>query len=490
MHSAVLEQTRQYFRLSENASVLAGLTPARFWGSVARAGGNLAKPSQKSGGQSPKKTPRRKMALLASAVLAPAAMGLIYEPWKGASAHTTATHPRLESSLRTVSVDRPSHAATSVAVLPATFRPWQIALLHARVSGYVAAWHHDLGANVKAGELLAQIDTPELDQELAVAKALVHEAVAAASQARAERVEAEADLKVAESQLVRARAEVELARSQLARRADLLARRVISKEEYDTFFTQVETRAADVKSAEDDLTRRRANLDTRTAIIDAREATTKSRQSTVDRLEELQGFKRIIAPFDGVITRRSAEVGSLVTAGQGSLFVLEDLSRIRVQVNVPQTYAMRTTVGVAATIRIPESNVGDIAAEITRVSESVESASRTMLAEIELENVDHRYQPGIYAQVTLKTPQDGVAWTIPANTVSMRVAGPHVAIVNEQDRIEIKPVRLGRDLGNRIVVVEGILGGEQLVVNPGDDLVHGLRIQVAESGRAPEVAQR
>lgn len=481
MHVAVLDQTRQFFRITENPSVLAGLTPARFWG-------NVVGPAPKNGGQTPKKPPRRKMAMLASIVLAPAAIGLVYEPWNGASAHTSTIQPNSTSTLRTVAVDRPSRAASGVAVLPATFRPWQTALLHGRVSGYLAAWHKDLGANVKTGELLAEIDTPELDQELAVAKALVHEGVAAASQAKAERVEAEADLKVAESQLVRARAEVELAKSQLVRRAELLARKVITKEEYDTFSTQAETRAADVKSAEDDLIRRRTNLDTRTAIIEAREATVRSRQSSVDRLQELQGFKRIVAPFDGVITRRSAEVGMLVAAGQGSLFVVEDLNRVRVQINVPQAYAMRTIPGVAATIRIPESSFAEVSGTITRVSESVDSTSRTMLAEIELENPDHRFQPGIYAQVALSTPQDGVAWTIPANTVSMRVEGPHVAIVNDQNRIEIKPVRLGRDLGNRITVTEGIQGDEQLVINPGDDLVRGLRIQVAQSNREQEVA--
>ncbi len=144
------------------------------------------------------------------------------------------------------------------------------------------------------------------------------------------------------------------------------------------------------------------------------------------------------------------------------------MSRVRVQINVPQTYAQQTGRGVAATVSVPESALPVVRGTITRIAASVDSASRTMLAEIELENSSHRFQPGSYAQVTLTTPQDSAAWTIPTNTISMRVEGPHVAVVNDQSRIEIRPVILGRDLGDRVVVAEGIRGDEQLVVNPGD----------------------
>ncbi len=344
---------------------------------------------------------------------------------------------------------------------------------------------------MKAGELLAEIETPELDQELAAAKALVREAEAAVAQARAERKEAEADLKVAEAQLVRIEAESELARSQLVRREKLLANRSVSQEEYETSMRQVEARTADVAGAESDIVRRRTNLETRAAIIDVREATAKSRRANVERLNELQVFKRIVAPFDGVVTRRTAEVGMLVTAGKESLFVVEDMSRVRVQMNVPQTYASQTSPGVMASITLPESSQEAVPGKITRVAESVDSTSRTMLAEIELENAGHRFQPGSYAQVTLTTAQNSAAWTIPTNTVQMRVDGPHVAVVNEQSRIEIKRVTLGRDLGPRVVVVDGIRGDERLVVNPTDDLVSGLQIRI-NNAEVPnhEVAQR
>lgn len=428
----------------------------------------------------------RNIAWLLSAVVIVGA-NVAFEPWKVLSSRSShaiqaATHsPEAGKEVaKMVSIALPTKASTANVVLPATFRPWQITALHARVSGYLTAWHRDLGATVKAGDLLAEIETPELDQELAEAKSLVQEANAAVAQAQAERVEAEADLKVAEAQLVRIHAETELTRIQLARRAKLLEKRAVGQEEYDTFSTQLQTRIAEAAAAESDIARRRSNLETRSAIIDAREATVKSRQSSVDRLQELQTFKRIVAPFDGVVTQRTAEVGMLVTAGKESLFTIEDMSRVRVQINVPQTYASQTTPGVAAIISVPESSVKGVPATITRISESVDATNRTMLAEIELANTDHRFQPGSYAQVILTTPQNNASWTIPTNTVSMRVKGAHVAVVNAQDQIEIKPVSLGRDLGTRIVVVDGIQGDERLVVNPGDDLVNGLSIKVSE----------
>ncbi len=241
-----------------------------------------------------------------------------------------------------VNVARPAPAGAAAVELPATVRPWQTSDLHARVSGYLTAWHFDLGAPVQAGDLLAEIETPELDQELAEGEALATEAAAAVVQAKAERAEARADLKVAEAQLTRIQAEAELAKSQLARREKLLATRAIARDDYETFSTQVDARTAEVAAAQADVLRRRTNLETRGAIIAVREATAKSRRANAERLRELQVFKRIVAPFAGVVTHRTAEVGMLVTAGKESLFTLEDLSRVRVQVHVPQAYALHT----------------------------------------------------------------------------------------------------------------------------------------------------
>jgi RND family efflux transporter MFP subunit len=207
-------------------------------------------------------------------------------------------------------------------------------------------------------------------------------------------------------------------------------------------------------------------------------------------LNELQIFKRIVAPFDGVVTRRAAEVGMLVTAGEEPLFVVEDMSRVRVQVNVPQAYSVQTIIGADATVSLPEAATAAVRAKITRITNSVDVQSRTMLAEVELDNVNLHFQPGSYAQVALQTrSNDG--WTIPTNTIQMRVEGPHVAVVDERNQIQVKPVTLGRDLGTRVVAIDGIHGDERLVINPSDDLVRGLRVKVAEPHEAVrEIAQR
>ena len=428
--------------------------------------------------------------LLTSAAVVAGSIVAVYQPWKQTTAESHAAATHAEAPRKTVEIQRPTQGTTANVLLPATFRPWQTTALSARVSGYLTRWNRDLGDRVVAGEVLAEIETPELDQEVASAESMAREADAAVIQAKAERVEAQADLKAAEAQLSRVRAELELTRSQLTRREKLVVSRVITQEEFDSFTREVEARTAVVAAAESDVIRRNANLETRSAIIDARTATAKSRQSNVERLQQLQVFKQIVAPFDGTVTSRTAEVGMLVTAGRETLFVVEDMSKVRVQINVPQTYSRQAVPGVVATVSVPESSVS-VHGTITRVSSSVDSASRTMLAEIELENPTLRLQPGSYAQVILKTEQDHASWTIPTNTVLMRVQGPHVAVVGLQDQIELRPVSLGRDLGSRVVVVTGINGDERLVVNPGNDLTNGLPIQISQKSMdGQEVAQR
>ncbi|QDU26489.1 Multidrug resistance protein MdtA precursor [Anatilimnocola aggregata] len=423
----------------------------------------------------------------AAAVAAGGAVLGFLQPWD--SVHSEPAHSVHErtNAARAVNVELPSPAETSNITLPATIRPWQTTTLHSRVTGYLTAWHVDLGAKVKAGDVLAELETPELDQEVAEGVAQAAEATAAAVQAQAERAEAEAELSVALAQLARVQSEVELARTQLARREKLVYRHAIAQEEFDTFEKQFEARTADVAAAEADVARRRTSLQTRAAVIAARQATAQSRQANVERLKELQGFKRIVAPFSGVVTRRSAEVGMLVTAGTEPLYVVEDMSRVRVQVSVPQSNATRIRVGVPATVSLPESTGKATPASVTRISSSIDSTNRTMLAEIELENSSVGLQPGSYVQVTLSAPQQNTGWTIPANTLQMRIDGPHVAVVGSNGQLELRSVKLGRDLGGRVQVLDGIQGDEQLVVNPTDDLVSGSQVEVKSK---PEVAQR
>jgi len=411
---------------------------------------------------------------------------VVVQPWKLIHSRTlAATEPTAAASSsavakKAVQVERPSATSLSEVVLPTTLRPWQTATLNARVSGYLTAWHKDLGARVKAGEVLAEIETPELDQQLAEAQATAAEAIASVVQSKAERQEAEAELNVAEAQVHRAKADAELATSQLARREKLLPTNAISQEEFVTFQKLVQAREADVAAAQADVERRRTSLTTKAAMIEAREAAAKSRQANVERLKETLRFKKITAPFDGIVTSRTAEVGMLVTAGKEALFVVEDMTKIRAQTNVPQAFAVQADIGTKVSVRLPEAGLATTAS-VTRTSDAIDIASRTMLAEVELDNTTHQYQPGSYAQTTFTTKQADAAWTIAANTLQMRVEGPHVAVVNERSEVELRPIRLGRDLGKRIVVTSGLSGNERLVVNPDEELRTGLVVRVVES---------
>jgi multidrug efflux pump subunit AcrA (membrane-fusion protein) len=411
----------------------------------------------------------------------------IFQPWKLLAPKAAAAPTETHSPAPTVKIARPAPATTASVTLPATIRPWQTTTLYSRVTGYLKTWEADLGAPVKAGQVLAVLETPELDQEVAAAQAQAAEAAAAMVQAQAELTEAELELKVAIAQLARVRAEVELSRSQLARREKLLVTHAISQEEFETAQRDLEARTADIAAAESDVARRRSNLKTRAAIIEVRQATAASKQSNVERLKELQAFKRIVAPFDGIVTSRTAEIGMLVAAGAEPLFTIQDMNRVRIQVQVPQTNAAAMTLGDKVLVSIPESKAAVIEATVTRFASSIDSVNRTMLAEIELMNQSHSLQPGSYAQVTLTSAQDSRLWTVPSNTIQMRVAGPHVAVVNESNRVTLKPITLGRDLGSRITVASGIQGNERLIVNPRDDLVNGTPVSV---DGADQVVQR
>ena len=403
-----------------------------------------------------------------------------FKPWEGLSNESPQHHQESHAQPKFVTLAEPQAMTTGSVVLPATIRPWQSTDLNARVSGYLKSWHVDLGDTVKAGQLLAEIETPELDQEVAEGEAQAAEAAAAAVQARAERAEAEAELTVAIAQLARVHAETELVRTQFDRREKLLAKNAVSQEEFDSYQKQHEARLADVNAAQADVARRRTSLQTKAAVIAAREATAHSRQANVERLKELQGFQKITAPFAGRVTRRDAEVGMLVSSSSKSLFTIEDVSRVRVQVSVPQSHAAQLDVGAAATITVPESRQAAIQAQITRISGAIEVANRSMLAEVQLDNASLGLQPGSYAQVALATSNSGANWTIPTSTLQMRVEGPRVAVVNDQNRVEIRTITIGRNLGNRVEVNSGIQGAERLVVNPTDELTSGNMVSISK----------
>lgn len=312
---------------------------------------------------------------------------------------------------------------TGGTVLPAELRALTEAPIHARASGYLKRWLVDLGAVVEAGQLLAEIETPELDQELA--------------RSRAELAQAEA----AEA----------LARTTAARWVELLKTASVSEQE----------------TAE-----RQADLALKSATVQAARA-------NVLRLQNLQGFARVTAPFAGTITARHVDVGELVTAGSGrELFRLADTRRLRVYVRVPQTAAQGVQPGQAAEVTVPERPGRVFPAKVVRSAGAMDASSRTLLVELEVENPQGALLSGSFAQVRLTEAVLDAAITVPSNALLFRSEGTQVGVVGRDDKVELRKVTLGRDFGPIVEVLNGVTTNEQVILNPSDSLVSGVAVRI------------
>jgi RND family efflux transporter MFP subunit len=310
--------------------------------------------------------------------------------------------------------------------LPAEVRPFLDAPIYARSSGYLKRWLVDIGAQVREGDLLAEIDAPELRQELA--------------RARAELTQAEAAL--------------ELAKTTATRWADLLKTASVSEQE----------------DAE-----KRADLELKSANVEASRA-------NVRRLEELQSFSQVKAPFSGTITARGTDVGQLIVGGSTKeLFHLEQTSTLRVYVRVPQMLARSVTEGQTAELAIPELPGRAFAAKVVRTSGSMSADSRTLLVELEVDNSHNEILAGTYAQVRFTEAKSEAVLTLPANTLLFRSEGPQVGIVREDGKVELRSVSLGRDFGPSVEILEGLTPSDRVILNPSDSLVSGTIVQVAQT---------
>jgi RND family efflux transporter MFP subunit len=355
----------------------------------------------------------------------------------GQSEHNESAKP----PLRTVKVVLPEKGGGGVLTLPATLQPFQTTNIFARVSGYLKNWKADIGTRVKAGQVLAEIDTPELDAQLETARATL--------------LKSQATLLKDQAQLV-------LADLDLGRSKELIVTKSITQQEFDTAEAQQKAAAATVQ---------------------ADQSTIKANQAEVVRLEALQSFQKVIAPFDGVITKRHAETGMLVAEGGASnsaLFQIVQDDILRVQVQVPQTFAFFVKDGDPVKVIVPELAGQHFPAKVTRTANAVDPVSRTLTVEVELLNGDGKLLAGSYARVQLQG-QQGSVLLIPANTLIMKVDGPHVAVVGSGQTIHMQKIQLGRDQGNKLEVVGGLDGHEQLVMNPAADLAVNEAVAVAQA---------
>src|ERR1700730_16328028 len=323
----------------------------------------------------------------------------------------------------TVRVVHPQKVSVSIPVLPGLTQAYTDAPIYAQTSGYLKQWHFDIGAKVKAGDVLAEVDTPEVDQELA---------------------QAQAQLKVAQAALNLA--EVTYRRSQ-----DLFNRNVIAAEDFDT--------AADTY---------REN-----------QAMIMADQANINQLEALEAFKIIRAPFDGIVTARNTDIGDYIAAGSGTqLFRMQQTSPLRVYVTVPQAFADLVKIGTEGELTLDEFPGRKFLGHVTDTAKAIDPTSRTLLTELQIPNETGQLLPGAYALITLQVRDKAGILTIPSNALLFRSEGTTVGVVDANGRVEIRKITTNLNLGEKLEISQGLSEADQVIVNPSDSLANGMAVKI------------
>jgi RND family efflux transporter MFP subunit len=332
-----------------------------------------------------------------------------------------------DQAVPTVAVTLPDSKLTNPTIdLPGRLEAYQRAPIFARVPGYLKSWSADIGARVKAGQVIAEIEAPDLDQQLL--------------QARADLASQQASAKLSEATL--------------ARRKTLVASNFVSAQE----------------------------IDERTADLSNKNGSVKAGQANVERLEALAGYKKITAPFDGIVTARDTDVGALINAGGGTgpaMFVISDITKLRVYVNVPQNYVPSIRIGAKAVISVPEYPTRTFDATVEASAQSIDVASGTTRMQLGLDNAKGELMPGSYGNVRLALQRDNIPLSIPASALIFNQNGLRVATVGPDDKILFKTVTISRDLGRTIELASGLSADDRIVVTPPDGIADGDAVRIA-----------
>lgn len=329
----------------------------------------------------------------------------------------------------TVTQPQPANGA-AVLALPGRLEAYSRAPIYARVPGYLKSWQVDIGASVQAGQLLAEIEAPDLDQQL--------------SQALAD--------------LLTARANAALAGTTAKRWQDLVKSDAVSLQDVDM---------------------KNGDLAAKTAIV-------KATKANVDRLEVMEGFKRITAPFDGIVTARATDVGALINAGSGKgleLFVISDTHKLRLYVSVPQNYAAQITAGTRAQMTVPERPGRTFTATVETTSQSVDPSSGSTLVELAVDNASGELVPGAFANVRFDLPLTSASLSVPASALIFDSRGARVATLGADNRVVLEPVTIARDLGTVIEISSGLAATDRVIDSPPDGIGKGDQVRIAP-GRA------
>jgi RND family efflux transporter MFP subunit len=323
-----------------------------------------------------------------------------------------------------------AQAAEQDLVLPATLQAFIESPIYARTNGYLAHWHKDIGSKVQKGELLADIETPEVDQEL--------------MQARAARDQAQAQLGLAKT----------------------------SAERWETL------RKMDAVAQQE--------ADERSSSYAQEQAALASATANVKRLEQLESFKRIYAPFAGTIIRRNTDVGALINAGNSGanqeLFVIAQVNPIRVYVDVPESYASSIHRGLEAKIELSAAGDKSFSGDVVRTADAIDPATRTLRTEIDVPNRDGKLYPGSYAQVHFGVKVAAKRFSVPVNALLFRGEGTRAAVVGSDGKVHLKPVVIGRDYGTDVEILSGLDEGDSIVLNPSDSLEEGQAVHATKEG--------
>jgi len=365
-----------------------------------------------------------------------------------AVAEAPATHPVVTT------IHAKPGEPTSELLLPGNIEPLYSANLYARVEGYLDRRNVDIGASVKSGQILAVISSPEVDQQTL--------------QARATLAQAEASLQQAKAALEQAKANAELSRLTKDRDIPLGEQHAISQQIVDSAVQSNNARTADVSAAE--------------ANIAAAEANVTANRANVSRLQQMQSFEHIVAPFDGVITARNVERGDLVSIGNAAadkpLFSIAQSGTLRIQVDVPQSEAVNIKDGQQAVVLVKEQLGRAYTGTVIRNAGALDNAARTMLTEVQVDNRDGSLLPGMYAQVKFTLPQQRTSLIIPTSALVVDHGGMHVVSVNADHTIHFLPVTIGKDMGKEIEVLNGLQETQTLVSSPSDLLSEGEHVEV------------
>jgi len=372
---------------------------------------------------------RRRWLLLAIAVIVPIAL-LASGIWSRVKANKSLRADTVQAALTAVSVVSPKQTAPAQEIiLPANVQPYITSPIYSRTNGYLKKWYFDIGAHVKKGQLLAVIETPEVDQQL--------------QQAR--------------SNMQTAQANLDLATITKTRYQGLLKAKAVSQQD----------------------------VDNAVGAYNANRAMVEADQAAVEQYTALVSFERIYAPFDGVITARNTDIGDLINSGSNSavktdLFHIAQPGRLRVYVNVPEEYSQGIKVGITANLTLAEFPGREFQGKVVRTADSINLTTRTLLIEIDVDNPTGTLLTGSYAEVHLAVPTQGAPFLIPVDTLLFRTEGLRVGIVRD-GKVVLAVVTPGHDFGNQIEIVSGLKADDQVIVNPPDSIVQGQEVQIVQA---------